>query len=67
MAKGKIITKFQQGRIDELQRHGLSQQAIANEIHCRTVIANFIKNPDAYPSKKSNFWPNKTSPSWDRH
>ena len=53
MAKGKILTKFKQGRIVELQRPSLPQRDIANEIdRSRTVIANFIQNPGAYASKK---------------
>ena len=52
MAKSKILTKFEQSRFVELLGRGLLQRAIANEIvHSRTVIANFIKNPDVYASK----------------
>ena len=68
MAISKILSTYKQGRIVELQRRGLSQRAIANEIgRSRTVIANFIKNPDAYASKKSSSRPIKISSSLDRH
>ena len=67
MAMDKVLTKFEQGRIVEPQRHDLSQRAIANEIgRSRTAIANFIKNPDACVSKESSGRPNKISPSLNR-
>ena len=53
IAKSEILTKFEQGRIFELQRRDLLQRAIANEIgRCRTVIANFIKILDTYTSER---------------
>ena len=67
MAKGKILTKFEQGRIVDFQRCGLSQRAVANEIgRSKTVIANFIKNPDVYAFQKLSGRPNKISSPLDR-
>ena len=44
MAKGKILTKFEQARSVELQRRGLWQQGIPNEIgRSRTVLFNSLK------------------------
>ena len=63
MAKSKISTTLEQGRIVELQRRGLAQRAIANEIgRRRNLIADFVKNLDAYACKKLSGHPNKISP-----
>ena len=67
MVKGKIFTKFEHGKIVELQRQSLLQCTIANEIgYSRTVIVTFIKNLDANVSKRSSGHPPKISPSQDR-
>ena len=67
MAESRILTKFEQGRIVELQRRGPSQRATANVIdQSQTVIANFVKNLDTYVLKKSSDHPNKISPFLDK-
>ena len=55
MPKASKLTEFERGRIVELHRQGLSQRAIATEVHrCKTVICNFPKDPDNYETAESS-------------
>ena len=60
MGKGKTVTGIECGWILELHRPNLSQCVIASEIgRSKTVIANFIKDPGAYGTKKHTERPKK--------
>ena len=57
MGKRKLLTSIDCGRIFELHKQDLSQSVIASEIGTsKTVIANFLKDPDALERRKS-YWP----------
>ena len=63
MAKGKPLSEFERGRIFELNRGGLSHRSIANEVNrSKTVITNFLRNPDQYGHKKSPGRQKKNNP-----
>uniref|UniRef100_A0A3Q1AYA6 Transposase Tc1-like domain-containing protein n=1 Tax=Amphiprion ocellaris TaxID=80972 RepID=A0A3Q1AYA6_AMPOC len=48
----------------ELHKQGLSQRAIAAEVGCsKTVILNFLKDPEHYGTKKSSGRPKKITPA----
>lgn len=67
MAKEKPLSEFERGRIFELNRGGLSHRSIANEVNrSKTVITNFLRNPDQYGHKKSPGRQKKIIPSLDR-
>lgn len=67
MAKGTKLTDFERGRIIELRKQGLSQRAIAAEVgRSKTVILNFLKDPESYGRKKSSGRPKKISPVLSR-
>ena len=67
MAKGKILTEFQRGRITEVQKHGLSHRAIASELNrSKTAVTNFLKNPAEYGTKKFTGRPKTITPALDR-
>ena len=56
------LTGIERGRILELRKQNLPQRVIAGEI-CRnkTVIANFLKDPDEYETIKHTSLPEKSS------
>uniref|UniRef100_A0A3Q3W0R5 Transposase Tc1-like domain-containing protein n=1 Tax=Mola mola TaxID=94237 RepID=A0A3Q3W0R5_MOLML len=64
MAKAKRLCVFESGRIVELHMQGLSQRALVGR--SRTVILNFLKDPEGYGTEKSSGKPQKISPalSW---
>ena len=54
------MTSIEHWRILELLRQNLSQRVITNEIVGRkTLVAKFLKDPDAYGTKKYTFRPKK--------
>ena len=55
MSKGKTLTGIERGRMLEIHNTNLSPCVIESEI-CRskTVIASFLKDPDAYGTGKLN-------------
>ena len=60
MPRGKTLNDFEQGRIIELYRQRYSQREIANEVNrSKTVVCNFLKNPDAYKKSKISGRPEK--------
>uniref|UniRef100_A0A673CM01 Transposase IS30-like HTH domain-containing protein n=1 Tax=Sphaeramia orbicularis TaxID=375764 RepID=A0A673CM01_9TELE len=60
MAKAKKLSLLERGRIVELHKQGLSQHAIAAEVGCsKTVILNFLTDPENYGTKKSSGRPKK--------
>ena len=60
-------SEFERGRIAELHKQGLSQCAIAPEIHrSKPVICNFLKDPEGYGIAKSSGRPKKISPALSR-
>ena len=64
MPKGSKFSEFERGRIVKLHKQGLSQRAIAEEIHIsKIVICIFIKNPESYGTAKSSDRPRKLSPA----
>ena len=67
MAKAKKLSLVERGRIVELHKQGLSQRAIAAKVgRSKTVILNFLKDPEGYGTKKSNGKPKKISPALSR-
>ena len=64
MAKAKKLSLLERGRIVELHKQGLSQRAIAAEVgRSKTVILNFLKDPEHYGTKKSSGRPQKITPA----
>ena len=54
MFQGSKLSDFERGRICELHKQGLSQLAIAVEIHrSKTIIFNFLNDPESYGKAKS--------------
>ncbi|XP_054642105.1 zinc finger and SCAN domain-containing protein 2-like [Dunckerocampus dactyliophorus] len=67
MAKAKKLSLFERSRIVELHKQGLSQRAIAAEVgRSKTVIQNFLKDPEHYGTKKSSGRPKKITPALSR-
>lgn len=67
MPKASKLSEFERGRIVELQKQGLSQRAIAAEVQrSKTVICNFLKDPERYGTAKSSGRPKKISPALSR-
>ena len=67
MPKASKLSEFERGRIVELHKQGLSQRAIAAEVHrSKTVICNFLKDPESYGTAKSSGRPTKISPALSR-
>uniref|UniRef100_A0A3P8U947 Tc1-like transposase DDE domain-containing protein n=1 Tax=Amphiprion percula TaxID=161767 RepID=A0A3P8U947_AMPPE len=67
MAKAKKLSLLERGRIVELHKQGLSQRAIAAEVgRSKTVILNFLKDPEHYGTKKSSGRPKKIPPALSR-
>lgn len=67
MAKAKKLSLFERGRVVELHKQGLSQRAIAAEVgRSKTVIWNFLNDPEGYGTKKSSGRPKKISPALSR-
>uniref|UniRef100_A0A3P8S9U1 Transposase IS30-like HTH domain-containing protein n=1 Tax=Amphiprion percula TaxID=161767 RepID=A0A3P8S9U1_AMPPE len=67
MAKAKKLSLLERGRIVELHKQGLSQHAIAAEVgRSKTVILNFLKDPEHYGTKKSSGRPKKMTPALSR-
>ena len=55
MAKAKKLSLVERGRIVELHKQGLLQRAIAAKVgHSKTVILNFLKDPEGYGTKESS-------------
>ena len=53
MPKASKLSEFERGRIVELHKQGLSQRAIAAEVHrSKTVICNFLKDSESYGAAK---------------
>ena len=53
MGKRKTLTDIERGRISEFHKQNLAQRVIAGEIGgSKKVIANFLKDSDAYGAKK---------------
>ena len=64
MPKANELSEFERGRIVELHKQGLSQRAIAAEVHrSKTVICNFLKDHESYGTVKSSGRPKKKSPA----
>ena len=62
MGKRKTLSGIKRGRILELYKQNLSKRVIASEISCsKRVIANVLKDPDAYGTKKHTGRPKKIS------
>ena len=60
MGKSKTSTGIDGVRILELHKQNLSQHVIASEIYrSKTVIANFLNDPDACGTKKHTGRPKK--------
>uniref|UniRef100_A0AAQ5XD73 Transposase IS30-like HTH domain-containing protein n=1 Tax=Amphiprion ocellaris TaxID=80972 RepID=A0AAQ5XD73_AMPOC len=67
MAKAKKLSLLERGQIVELHKQGLSQCAIAAEVgRSKTVILNFLKDPEHYGTKKSSGRPKKMTPGLSR-
>ena len=67
MGKATRLTDIERGKILKLRGQNFSQRAIAYEIgRSKTVVANFLKDPDIYGSKKSTGRPKKISPALSR-
>ena len=63
MPRASKLSEFERGRIVELHKQGLSQRAIADTItRSKTVICNFLKDPESYGTAKSSGRPIKISP-----
>ena len=61
------MTDIERGRILELNKQNLSQRVIASEIgRSKAVIANFLKDPDAYGTRKHTGWHKEISPALRR-
>uniref|UniRef100_A0A3P8TEG4 Transposase Tc1-like domain-containing protein n=1 Tax=Amphiprion percula TaxID=161767 RepID=A0A3P8TEG4_AMPPE len=62
-----FLSLLERGRIVELHKQGLSQRAIAAEVgRSKTVILNFLKDPEHYGTKKSSGRPKKITPVLSR-
>ena len=62
MAKGKVLSKYQQGQILTYKELKISNRAIAVKISVtHTVVNNFINLKEAYTKKKSTGRPTKLS------
>ena len=67
MPKASKLSEFERARIVELHKQGLLHRAIAAEVHhSRTVICNFLKDPESYRTAKSNGRPIKISHALSR-
>ena len=67
MPKGKKLSDFEQGRIIELYRQKFSQRQIAFELkRSKTVVCNFLKDPDSYGSAKITGRPKKINVNFSR-
>ena len=67
MPQESKLAEFERGRICELHKKGFSQSAIAAEINRnKTVIFNFLNDPEGYGKAKSTGKPKKISPSLSR-
>uniref|UniRef100_A0AAZ1XMN7 Tc3 transposase DNA binding domain-containing protein n=1 Tax=Oreochromis aureus TaxID=47969 RepID=A0AAZ1XMN7_OREAU len=64
MAKAKKHSLFEHDWVVELHKQGLSQCTIAAEVGCsKTVIWNFLNDPEGYGTKKSSGRTQKISPA----
>ena len=62
MSKVKTLTGIERKRILELLKQNLSLRVIVSSIgRDKTVIANFLKDPDAYGTRKHTGRPKKIS------
>ncbi len=53
MAKAKWFSVFERGRIVEPHKQGCAQHSFAAEVgRSKTVILNFLKDPESYGTKK---------------
>ena len=60
MGKAKKLSLVERGRIFELHKHGLSQRPIAAKVgRSKTVILNFLKDPEGYETKSQVVDPKK--------
>ena len=67
MAKGTKLSEFENGEIIVLKRVGKSQREISKAFRRRkTVICNYLKNPNKYRRRKPTGWPEKLSPQFKR-
>ena len=67
MPKASKLSEFERGRIVELHKQGLSQRAIATEVNrSKTVICNFLNDPESYETAKSSSRPKNISPTLSR-
>ena len=67
MPKASKLSELERGRIVELHKQGLSHRAIAAEVHrSKTVIWNFLKDPESYGTAKSSGRPKQNSPALSR-
>ncbi|CDF37795.1 unnamed protein product [Chondrus crispus] len=67
MPKGKQLTDVEKGQILVLHNGCLSVREIAESINrSKTVVHNFMKNPQAYGSKKRSGMPPKLTPGLKR-
>ena len=65
MPKSKKLTEFEQGRAIELYRRKFSHRQIAFELgRSKTVIGNFLRNPDSYGKSISPGCPKKSILIW---
>ena len=67
MAKGTKLSEFEKGKITALKRVGKSQSEISKALGCsKTVICNYLKNPNKYGTRKLTGRPEKLSPQFKR-
>ena len=67
MPKGSKLTDVERARINDFHVQGLTQREIAAKINrSKTVVCNFLKNPDNYGKAKLTGRPKKISPALSR-
>ena len=67
MAKGTKLFEFEKGRITALKRVGKSQREISKALgRSKTVISNYLKNPNKYGTRKPTERPEKLSSQFKR-
>ena len=67
MAKGTKLPEFEKGEITSLKRVGKSQGEISKALgRCKTVICNYLKNPNKYGTRKPTGRTEKLSPQFKR-
>jgi len=67
MPRAAKLSQLERGRIVELQKQGLPQRAIAAEVgRSKTVVYNFLRDPDIYGKSKSSGRPKTISPTLGR-